>query len=414
MNGAMAKSKCPPRELPSAAGAPANDLERRRELGQFFTSPEVAAFIWDLLEVIHGQRFAPQTRLIDPACGEAVFLRVAHERGGLAAKNLFGSDIDESLLSVWQADPLLRGANVHLSNGLLDDPATGIEAGAFHIAAGNPPFSGKGLRDLLRLLAETEAARHEEQDLFETACLKEEPHPARQPLSRRERAELERLVRTLSQYSCWRLEAESEAAPEAEDEAQTESAPGELFATGEFNDRRRPTPSDFEQAARLLAQWPPNRPLDISRPEIRDTVRRLAGTAIEVMFTERFVRLARPGGLIAIIVPESIVASDRLASFRTWLLGRMDLLASISLPQKVFTGVGANAKTSIIFARRREQDRSNGWCSPEALEKMPEDEHPIFLAAPRLDAPGFTVESYLARVLEDARRERKTFWPQEK
>ncbi len=45
---------------------------------------------------------------------------------------------------------------------------------------------------------------------------------------------------------------------------------------------------------------------------------------------------------------------------------------------------------------------------------MPEDDRPIFLAAPRLDAPGFTVESYLARVLDDARRERETFWPEVK
>ena len=88
---------------------------------------------------------------------------------------------------------------------------------------------------------------------------------------------------------------------------------------------------------------------------MRDAIRRLAGTAIKVVFTERFVRLAKPGGLIALIVPESIVASDRLGAFRIWLLGKMDLLASVSLPQKIFTGVGANAKTSIIFARRRVQ-----------------------------------------------------------
>lgn len=414
MNSAIAKSESSSPRPPVATEAPTSSLERRRELGQFFTSPEVAAFIWDLLEVIHGKRFANQTRLIDPACGEGVFLRVAHERGGLPPRNLFGADIDESLLSGWQADPLSRSANVHLRNGLLDNPAAGIAEGTFHIAAGNPPFSGKGLRDLLRLLDESEAARHEEQDLFGAICLKEEAPPARPPLSRRERAELECLVRTLSQYSCWRLDGEPEPALEAEDAERAESAPGELFAASVLNDRRRPTPSDFERAAQLIAHWPLNRPLDTSRAEIRDTIRRLASTAIEVMFTERFLRLTGPGGLIAIIVPESIVASDRLGVFRMWLLGKMDLLASISLPQKVFTGVGANAKTSIIFARRRERDRANGWCSPEALERMPDSNRPIFLAAPRLDAPGFTVENYLARVLNDARRERETFWPQEK
>jgi hypothetical protein len=386
-----------------------DDLERRRELGQFFTSPEVAGFIWDLLEVIHGRRFSADTRLIDPACGEGVFLRVARERGGLPAKNLFGADIDATLDSGWQRDPLLRGANVHLVNGLLDDPTSGIEAGTFNIAAGNPPFSGKGLRDLLRLLEESETARHEEQDFFEAACLREEPPSPRQPLSRQERAELERMVRTLSQYSCWRLETEPE--PDEEAEAESASAPTELFAASVLCDRRRPTASDLEQAAQLIARWAPNRPLDTSRPEIRDTIRRLASTAIEVMFTERFVRLAKPGGLIALIVPESIVASDRLGRFRIWLLGKMDLLASISLPQKVFTGVGANAKTSIVFARRLAQDRVNGWYSPEALAKLPDDDQPIFMAAPRVDAPGFTVENYLARVLADARRDREIFWP---
>ncbi len=88
-------------------------------------------------------------------------------------------------------------------------------------------------------------------------------------------------------------------------------------------------------------------------------------------------------------MPESIVASDRLGLFRIWLLGRMDLLASVSLPQKVFTGVGANARTSIIFARRRTQARPDGWYSPDAFDNLPGEDRPIFLAAPRLDAPGF-------------------------
>lgn len=413
MNVAPPKLKLPPRQSLSTAEALADDLERRRELGQFFTSPEVAGFIWDLLEVIHHRRFPANTRLIDPACGEGIFLRVAHQRGGLPAKCLFGADIDATLAHGWRQDPLLRGANVHLLNGLLDDAASGIEEGTFDVAAGNPPFSGRGLQDLLRLLEEPEEGqRHEEQDLFGASCLKEEASPPREPLSRQERVELVRLVRILSQYSCWRLETEPEQGEAADEES--ESTPTELFAASALFDRRRPTASDYEQAAQLIAHWPHNRPLDTSRPEVRDAIRRLASTAIEVIFTERFVRLAKPGGLIALIVPESIVASDRLGLFRIWLLGRMDLLASVSLPQKVFTGVGANAKTSIIFARRRAHDRPDGWYSPAALDNLPDEDTPIFLAAPRLDAPGFSIESYLARVLADAQRERDTFWPNPK
>ena len=413
MNATPLKLKPTSRQSLASAEAPADDLERRRELGQFLTPPDVAGFIWDLLEVIHGKRFPASAHLIDPACGEGVFLRVAHERGELPAKSLFGADIDETLAPGWRQDPLLRDASVVVANGLLDDSASGIVTGTFNVVAGNPPFSGKGLRDLLRLLEEApEGVRHEEQDLFGASCLKDEAATPREPLSRLERGELDRLVRTLSQYSCWRLETE----PEQDDEADeaTESAPAELFTAAALQDKRRPTTSDYERASQLIAQWPQNRPLDTSQPDVRDTIRRLASTAIEVMFTERFVRLAKPGGLIAVIVPESIVASDRLGLFRIWLLGRMDLLASVSLPQKVFTGVGANAKTSIVFARRRDQDRPDGWYSPHAFDNVPEEDVPIFLAAPRLDAPGFSIQSYLARVLADAQRQRDTFWPDSK
>jgi len=333
---------------------------------------------------------------------------VAHERGGLAAKCLFGADIDEALAAGWRQDPLLRGANLVLANGLLDVPQTGIAEGTFNVVVGNPPFSGRGLRDLLRLLEDPEqGARHQEDDFFQANYLKAAA-AARPPLSHQERAELDRLVRTLSQYSCWRLEAEMQ--PDDETEAGAESGPAELFAAAALFDRRRPTASDYEGAARFIAHWPPDRPLDISRPEVRDAIRRLACTPIEVIFTERFLRLAEPGGLIALIVPESIVASDRLGPFRILLLGRMDLLASVSLPHKVFTGVGANAKTSILFARRRPQARPDGWYSPDAFDDLPGEDRPIFLAAPRLGAPGFSIESYLARVLADARREREEFW----
>jgi hypothetical protein len=251
--------------------------------------------------------------------------------------------------------------------------------------------------------------RHEEQDFFEVSCLKEEAPALRQPLPRQERAELECLVRKLSHFSCWRLETESD--PEEVIEEMLGSAPTELFSASVLFDRRRPTASDYERAAQLIAHWPANRPLDTSRLEVRDAIRRLSSMAIEVVFTERFVRLAKPGGLIALIVPESIVASDRLEAFRIWLLGKMDLLASVSLPQKIFTGVGANAKTSIIFAQRRTQDRPDGWYQPDTLDNLPDEDQPIFLASPRLDATGFSHESYLERVLEGARRDRKKFWP---
>jgi hypothetical protein len=406
----MARRKVKPMSCQSLSGLeePADDLERRRELGQFFTSPEIAGFIWDLLEVIHGGRFPGGARLIDPACGEGVFLRVAHQRGGLPAKNLFGTEIDVSLAPGWRGDPLMRNANLVLANGLLDAAQAGIVEGSFDIVVGNPPFSGTGLRDLLRLLEEPNASRHHEQDFFAGSDSKEETATRRQPLSAQERSELDRLARTLSRFACWRLDSSPEQNGQVEPE--TEPAPAELFAVAAIFDKARPTAGDYERAAHSISHWPPNRPLDTTPTEVREVICQLASTAIEVVFTERFVRLAKRGGLIAVIVPESIVASDRLAPFRIWLLGQMDLLASVSLPQKVFRGVGANAKTSIIFARRRLVDGPDGGDSPDTIDDSADEDRPIFLAAPRLDAPGFSLPSYLARVLADARRDREKYW----
>ena len=402
MNAAPASPKSKQRPVSTAAEARGEDLERRREIGQFFTPAPVAGFIWEMLETIHGGRFSAGTRIIDPACGEGVFLCVAADHG-LPAKSLFGADIDESLAAVWRETPQLRGASVHLANGLLDQPTVGIVEEAFDVVAGNPPFSGKGLRNLLRLLEEP--AAREEMDLFGTTALKEQP-AAVQPLSRREREELDRLVRSLSQYSCWRLNATEE--DDADSEAEGTSQ--ELFAAAALNDRRRPTASDCERTAQLIAQWPKDRLLDTDRTEVRDAIRRMAGTAIEVFFTERFLRLAKPGGLIAVIVPESIVASGRLSPLRRWLTGRMDLLASISLPQKVFTGVGANAKTTILFARRRMRERPVGWDSREGRRHLPDKDREVFMAGPRLDAPGWSLEIYLKSVLEGARKRKEESW----
>ena len=62
--------------------------------------------MWEMLGIIHRRRFPEITRMIDPACGEGVFLCAAADRG-LAATGLFGADIDEML--AWK-----RGAELHI------------------------------------------------------------------------------------------------------------------------------------------------------------------------------------------------------------------------------------------------------------------------------------------------------------
>jgi hypothetical protein len=380
-----------------------NDLERRREIGQFFTPPLVAAFVWDMLETIHGARFSPRTRVIDPACGEGVFLRVAGERGKIAADCLFGADIDESLLPVWRRDSLLRQAHLLIANGLLDVHSHGFRAGSFDLVVGNPPFAGKGVRDLLRLLEETVYAPADETDLFGEMVLKERPAPAGPPLTVQQRAALDQLAKELSRLICWRLTKE----PNGDSEPNGGADAGELFCATAESAGRKNGVNDFQRAADMVAAWPQNRPLDPKRAETKLLIRRLASTAIEVFFMERFLRLAKPGGLIAVIVPESIVASDQLGPLRNWLLTELDLLAVVSLPQKVFAGVGANAKTSVVFARRLLAPRPDLASTKNAGNEA--GDRKAFLASPNTGSPDYSLERYLADVCQAARECAKDF-----
>jgi hypothetical protein len=402
MNVALGNDKLAP-DTRSRSGERGSDLERRRELGQFFTPKVVAGFMWNFLEIIHGTAFPRTTTWIDPACGEGVFLRVARECGHLSPENLFGTDIDEKLVAAWHADPLLRGTRLQLANGLMDQDAIPISEGSFDMVMGNPPFSGNGLKDLLRLLEYPQGAdQHHEPDFFEASSLREETISAWQPVAHQQRVELDRLAKVLSQYACWKLNA----LPEEEADISAGSPSTDLFAGSVIFDRRRPTASDHERTAQLIGNWPAGRMLDYSRPEFRDVVQRLASTSIEVFFTERFLRLAKPGGFMAVIVPESIVASDRLGPLRRWLLGRMDLLASVGLPQKVFTGVGANARTTILFACRRFRERPADWLL-QAPDGLPDAGEMVFLASPQPDAENWSLDAYLAGVLADAKSWRR-------
>lgn len=76
--------------------------------------------------------------------------------------------------------------------------------------------------------------------------------------------------------------------------------------------------------------------------------------APEVLFLEKFVRLAKPGGLIAIILPEGVFAALPLQPVRDYITSHLLPLAVISLSRRFFP-----AKTSILIGRKGEEVRSD-------------------------------------------------------
>jgi type I restriction enzyme M protein len=80
---------------------------------------------------------------------------------------------------------------------------------------------------------------------------------------------------------------------------------------------------------------------------------KLAAYPIEILFLERFLQLAKPGGYVAILVPDGILSNARLAYVREWLSERAEIRAIVSLPQHIFCRNGAWSKSSILLCRKR-------------------------------------------------------------
>jgi type I restriction enzyme M protein len=201
-------------------------MGRRRKLAQYFTPQPVAAFALDALVAFGFSKARP--RVVDPACGEGVFLAEARKR--FPDAEVWGCDLDEGLAARWQAAGL-DGPHTHLriQDGLLDAPLWGVGAGHFDLVLGNPPYG-----------------------------------------------------------------------------------------------------------------------LGMARPG--------RGEPVEAHFVRRFVDLARPGGWIAAVVPEGIVASDRAQGLRDWLLDRVALKAVVALPESTFAGFDTTARTALLLARKGRGD----------------------------------------------------------
>jgi type I restriction enzyme M protein len=78
-----------------------------------------------------------------------------------------------------------------------------------------------------------------------------------------------------------------------------------------------------------------------------------ASAPLELLGLERSVAWLKPGGLLAIVLPESVLSNPRLQHARDWLLRQVELLAIAGLPLATFVPFGANVRTSIVFARKR-------------------------------------------------------------
>lgn len=106
-----------------------------------------------------------------------------------------------------------------------------------------------------------------------------------------------------------------------------------------------------------------------------DLAYRKKNVPLEILGIERCVQFLRPGGRMAIVLPDSILSNKNTGYVREWMSNSLKLRAIVSLPIETFSPFGANVKTSIVFARK--------WKAGE----IKEGSHRVFMC--RIDSLGY-------------------------
>ncbi len=93
-----------------------------------------------------------------------------------------------------------------------------------------------------------------------------------------------------------------------------------------------------------------------------------SGVPPEQLFVERCVQLLKPGGRMAIVLPDSILGSPGLGYIRQWLLQETKVVASVDLHQDTFQP-HVGVQTSILIVQKKtlaekKEEQNRGFLTP--------------------------------------------------
>lgn len=84
-------------------------------------------------------------------------------------------------------------------------------------------------------------------------------------------------------------------------------------------------------------------------------------TLTEVLFLERCINLLKPGGRMAIVLPEGVLNNPNLQKIRDFFESKAKIILITSIPQDVFIASGATVKPSILFFKKFTLQEKNKW-----------------------------------------------------
>lgn len=131
-------------------------------------------------------------------------------------------------------------------------------------------------------------------------------------------------------------------------------------------------------------------------------------SAPEILFIEQCYNFLKPGGKMAIVLPDGILGNPNTEGVRKWILQRFILLASVDLPVETFLPqVGVQA--SLLFLQKKTK--------LEMLRSIGDEDYEVFMAIAeavgkdRRGAPVYVRDDDGAEVLYNETYERAAFTP---
>lgn len=97
----------------------------------------------------------------------------------------------------------------------------------------------------------------------------------------------------------------------------------------------------------------------------------------EQLFVEGAWRFLKPGGRLAIVLPDSILNNPGLGFIRKWLFRRARIIASVDLPKETFADSGGVPNPSVLIVQRLTKEEIR-LAEADAL-----DDYDVFMAIPR-------------------------------
>lgn len=95
----------------------------------------------------------------------------------------------------------------------------------------------------------------------------------------------------------------------------------------------------------------------------------LPGQSPDILFIEQCLKFLKPGGRMAIVLPDGILQNVSNSSVRYWIRSQAQVMGVVSIPQEAFVPYGTGIKTSLLLLQKNPAPQKN-FCFMARIEKV--------------------------------------------